>query len=189
MLLLSTSGREPPSKSPNESEIDYQRIFVRFVARLEELSEEEMVEKSDGEGEVSAGSDALNSQDDGGGSGRSRAPSPTSSCASVLAKQVAGLGLSTPLQVTDPLPAVQDAAPEGAPEPKSPYPEPPATSGSDPGLGGHAALRHIVASEVVRHQQKQKAKYHSKRMGAGRSRGSKAKQDTRIKLDKGEYVF
>ncbi|KAF7798089.1 hypothetical protein EIP86_009303 [Pleurotus ostreatoroseus] len=46
MLLLSTSGREPPIKTASETEVDYQRTFVRFVARLEELSEVELANSS-----------------------------------------------------------------------------------------------------------------------------------------------
>lgn len=42
LLLLSTSGREPLPIASSESEADYQRIFLRFVARLEALSEEEL---------------------------------------------------------------------------------------------------------------------------------------------------
>ncbi|KAG8897376.1 hypothetical protein FRB99_008201 [Tulasnella sp. 403] len=52
-------------------------------------------------------------------------------------------------------------------------------------------LRQVVNNEISRTQLRQKAKYHSKKTTAGRSRGSKAKQDDRIKVDKhkGDYVY
>lgn len=48
-------------------------------------------------------------------------------------------------------------------------------------------LKEIVSSDISRTRNLQQRKYHSKRSTrqAGRSRGSKAKQDTRVKLDTG----
>ncbi|KAG2366599.1 hypothetical protein BDR07DRAFT_1395880 [Suillus spraguei] len=48
-----------------------------------------------------------------------------------------------------------------------------------------AAFRDRVASELTKRSRQQK-KYHTKRgaQRAGRPQGSKAKQDTRVKLDK-----
>lgn len=47
-LLVSTtsSSHETPPTPPNDNEAEYQRIFFKFVARLEELSEEELTNPS-----------------------------------------------------------------------------------------------------------------------------------------------
>jgi RIO kinase 2 len=50
----------------------------------------------------------------------------------------------------------------------------------------HSGIKDIVSSDLTRQRARQRQKYHSKR-GAqriGRPKGSKAKQDTRVKLDK-----
>ncbi|KAG8980969.1 hypothetical protein FRB90_007367 [Tulasnella sp. 427] len=52
-----------------------------------------------------------------------------------------------------------------------------------PAPTGKEVLRHLVSNELTRQQAKQKVKHHSKKGGAGRTRGSKAKQDNRVKAD------
>lgn len=50
----------------------------------------------------------------------------------------------------------------------------------------HAGIKDIVSSDLTKQRARQRQKYHSKR-GAqriGRPKGSKAKQDTRVKIDK-----
>jgi RIO kinase 2 len=50
----------------------------------------------------------------------------------------------------------------------------------------HSGIKDIVSSDLTKQRARQRQKYHSKR-GAqriGRPKGSKAKQDTRVKLDK-----
>ena len=143
----------------------------------DEADGEEMEEESDDE----VGSDSQEASQGSGGecdkpvddqepesSRRSKAPSPTDS----LVEHTASLHLETPLPPSD----------EG-------------DEGSQPGEDNKRnddadvnALKDRVASDIVRQQARQ-ARFHSKRSTRkiGRPKGSKAKQDTRVKLDKGGF--
>ena len=57
----------------------------------------------------------------------------------------------------------------------------------DPPAPAKDVLRKLVSSEVSRERARNSSKYHSRRGPgqAGRAKGSKAKQDTRVKVDKG----
>ncbi|EGO00923.1 hypothetical protein SERLA73DRAFT_134044 [Serpula lacrymans var. lacrymans S7.3] len=50
-------------------------------------------------------------------------------------------------------------------------------------------MRDRVSTDLAKQRARQQKKYHSKRgaQKAGRAKGSKAKQDTRIKQDKGGF--
>jgi len=58
---------------------------------------------------------------------------------------------------------------------------------ADGGGGTKEALRKVVSSEVTKDRARDKSKHHARRGPgqAGRAKGSKAKQDTRVKLDRG----
>lgn len=66
--------------------------------------------------------------------------------------------------------------------PQSRSPSSPTTKMSRLDLNG---VKRIVSSDLTKHRTSQQRKYHSKRgtHRAGRPHGSKAKQDTRVKLD------
>jgi len=57
--------------------------------------------------------------------------------------------------------------------------------------GDHNRVKDIVSSDILKKQAQQQRKYHSKRSvrNAGRAKGSKAKQDTRIKVDKNADIW
>lgn len=134
----------------------------------EEILEDDSEDDEDGDGEKLGSSDDGSASEELGQDVRSRsrgAPSPTSSCASELAKQVASIDL----EAADPPSVRPTDSVMGGPSPSTVEEKP--------------VVRQLVASEVSRQQQKEKAKYHSKKGGAGRARGSKAKQDTRIKAN------
>ena len=67
-------------------------------------------------------------------------------------------------------------------------PSPPASPTEDdasPLQMQHLSIKDTVASDLAKHRARNKRKYHSKRSArqAGRPQGSKAKQDTKVKLD------
>lgn len=131
--------------------------------------DEEIVEESESneEDDASGASDERRSES-GDQPGQTASPKDKSP---ELAAQVEGLQLTSP--AADPGPE-----PEGdlAADSRS-------TEETLPSLPtGKEVLRHLVSNELTRQQAKQKVKYHSKKSGAGRTRGSKAKQDTRVKL-------
>lgn len=97
-----------------------------------------------------------------------------------LEEQVEGLHLRSPT----PDAIKPRAGPEGDLPLNDPSPNTRSTEEALPPLPtGKEVLRHLVSNELTRQQAKQKVKYHSKKSGAGRSKGSKAKQDTRVKLN------
>ena len=108
------------------------------------------------------GSDAESST-----SRRSRAPSPTDSLVAHAASLSLGDGGDKGDNVIDSLEA--DAADDsGTTRPQS------------------SSIKDRVATEVVRQRARQAGKYHAKRGArkAGRPKGSKAKQDTRVRVDR-----
>lgn len=98
---------------------------------------------------------------------RSRAPSPTES----LVEHTACLKLTTPIPTSNNISQESEDSEGESEDDEAPTPR-------------RDNLKDRVASDITRHQARQ-AKYHSKR-GArkvGRPKGSKAKQDTRVKQD------
>ncbi|KAG9006135.1 hypothetical protein FRB94_000960 [Tulasnella sp. JGI-2019a] len=129
---------------------------------------------------------------------RSLAPSPTSSAASELAKAVEKLGIAASLPPPTDVMHVVDDEGEGEGDVTMALTSPPVAPPSQTGLDvteedsavpAHAPtiVRDIVAGDLVKQQRRQQAKYHAKKGGAGRSKGSKMKQDTRVDLGKGGY--
>lgn len=116
---------------------------------------------------------------------RSRAPSPTSSTASELAKAVSKLDITAPL----PPPAqVHEGDPGDGGEGDVTMTLPPSRGPLDAlSAPTPAIVRDIVAGDLVKQQRRQQAKHHAKKGGAGRSKGSKMRQDTRVDLNKGGY--
>lgn len=173
---------------------------------FESDEEEEEMEGEDSEDEEQSSASAADSRNDDDVPklrNRSRAPSPASSAASELARAVEKLDLTAPLPPplsNGVLPATEDVDLDGDLTAKLST-IPPAESSSITSEAANfvlvipdavpaavpATVRDIVAADLIKKQRRQQAKYHSKKGGVGRSRGSKAKQDTRVDLDKGGY--
>ena len=128
---------------------------------------------------------------------RSRAPSPTES----LVEHTASMQLATPSpnallsgEGEDASPGPQDpsghAEREGAPPPSHRLsPDAPRSGGrANNGVDGDA-IKELVASDLSKRRARQASKYHSKRSTRkiGRAKGSKAKQDTRVDVDRGGF--
>lgn len=112
---------------------------------------------------------------------RSRAPSPTDS----LVAHAASLSLNDTLDKAGDIDNGRvseeaDAGLSGDLNLSTGYPD---ASGCVP---PPASIQERVASEVVRQRARQSGKYHAKRGArkAGRPKGSKAKQDTRVRMDR-----
>ena len=104
-----------------------------------------------------------------GSTQRSRAPSPTDS----LIAHTSALQLQSPTKATHRSShesEIGDENEEGAPL----------------GKLSRDAIRERITSDISRHHARQTSKYHSKRSTrrVGRPKGSKAKQDTRVKIDR-----
>ncbi|KAG8974918.1 hypothetical protein FRC05_006595 [Tulasnella sp. 425] len=131
----------------------------------EDPEDEELVEESESNEEDDAPGTFDERRSESGDQPGQTAPQKDKS--PELAEQVEGLHLTS--SAADPKPEPEaDLVPE--------------IPGLDSLPTGKEVLRHLVSNELTRQQAKQKVKYHSKKSGAGRTRGSKAKQDTRVKV-------
>ena len=112
---------------------------------------------------------------------RSAAPSPPLDRTLELIQRVESLSLDNPPD--NPKPDTAAHGEENVPSTEKLNLSEDDTTVPAPAPGSY--LKHIVSSEVSRDHARQHSRYHSgKKMGAGRSKGSKAKLDTRIKMDK-----
>lgn len=131
------------------------------------LSSDGEQDESDADADMTKNPDSSEPDSDAPGTfdRRSRAPSPTDS----LIEHTAALQLE-PSQDPGPVPSAEGA---------------PGTAAAE-GVGLASSVRNRVAADIGRRQARQTSKYHSKRgvKKIGRPKGSKAKQDLRVKMDR-----
>ena len=171
-------GEEVEDDSEEESEFDDGRMDIEELsttsaegsgAALPVQADHQSPDSDEEEGSESDSSSETYSDR----SRRSLAPSPTDS----LAEHAAKMSLAS-----DPLESHVDVEPDSS----SPF-DPPDLA-KPLAQNTNTSVKDRVAADVARHQARQ-SKFHSKRSARkiGRPKGSKAKQDSRVKVEKGGF--